>query len=229
LVSRIQEGALSLRHRLSVDTWTILNQIGKRHAPAAGPLPMVQAAEYLDSLVFYLAAFNGMGMENITRGYGWLFLDFGRRIERSLGLIHLLSGVLVQPGDLELLLEPVLEISDSIMTYRWRHFELPRLEGVLDLLVKELLNPRALAFQVARMREHSDHLPTASNPDGVAQIRKGVGHLAEQLEAFEVGQSSSWENFDSAQSFLFDSDRELSRLSDLATHLFFSHVQPRGH
>ena len=33
----------------------------------------------LNNLITSLAAFNGMEMENMTRGYGWRFLDMGRR------------------------------------------------------------------------------------------------------------------------------------------------------
>src|SRR6185369_12053422 len=119
-----------------------------------GRLPLARATALIHNLVLDLAAFNGMEMENMTRGRGWRFLDFGRRIERGLSLLKLLSaaaGVQSQPAAI---LEPVLEIADSVMTYRRRHFTAPQLAGVLDLLLRDDSNPRSLIFQVNLLREH---------------------------------------------------------------------------
>jgi uncharacterized alpha-E superfamily protein len=45
------------------------------------------------------------------------------------------------------MLEPLLEIADSSMTYRRRYFTRPALPLVLDLLLADVTNARALAFQ----------------------------------------------------------------------------------
>ena len=41
-------------------------------------------ARHAAPLIFQLAAFSGMEMENMTRGHAWRFLDIGRRIERAM-------------------------------------------------------------------------------------------------------------------------------------------------
>ena len=41
----------------------------------------------LHRLIFQLAAFSGMEMENMSRGHAWRFLDIGRRLERAINLI----------------------------------------------------------------------------------------------------------------------------------------------
>ena len=50
------------------------------------------AGTLLNRLVLDLAAFSGMEMENMTRGHGWVFLDLGRRIERSIGIARLVGS-----------------------------------------------------------------------------------------------------------------------------------------
>ena len=37
----------------------------------------------LNQMIVNLSAFSGLGMESMTRGPGWRFLDMGRRIERA--------------------------------------------------------------------------------------------------------------------------------------------------
>ena len=98
-----------------------------------------------------LAAFSGMEMENMTRGHGWRFLNLGRRLERSINLVAVLrEAMAVAPAPRTApSLEPLLEIADSSMTYRRRYYAQPRLAPVLDLLLADETNTRALAFQLA--------------------------------------------------------------------------------
>ena len=72
-----------------------------------------------------LAAFSGMEMENMTRGHGWRFLDIGRRLERAVNGSRLLRTSFSLGHRHQAMLGPLLEISDSVMTYRRRHFSRP--------------------------------------------------------------------------------------------------------
>ncbi len=114
----------------------------------------------LDLGIQRLAAFSGMGTENMTRSFGWRFLDMGRRIERSVQTSALLESLL-DAGDPEddgsLIL--LLEIADSFMTYRSRYLLTPQLAPVLDLLLQDETNPRSVAFQLAALAEHLAALP----------------------------------------------------------------------
>jgi uncharacterized alpha-E superfamily protein len=74
LLGRIHFAAFSVRYRLSADTWRILNRLEPDARQRPGRLPLVVAASMLNALVLDLAAFNGMEMENMTRGHGWVFL-----------------------------------------------------------------------------------------------------------------------------------------------------------
>jgi uncharacterized alpha-E superfamily protein len=60
-------------------------------------------------------------------------------------------------------LEAILEIADSSITYRSRYLTSLQTDLMLDLLVVDEANPRSIAFQLARVREHIDQLPGSQN------------------------------------------------------------------
>jgi uncharacterized alpha-E superfamily protein len=162
-----------VRDRISIDTWRIINRISQ-------DLPGNVASRYvgvrlneiipgLDRLILTFAAFGGLAMESMTRGYAWRFLDMGRRIERALGTLTLLRGTLQTETEREgSVLEAVLEIADSSMTYRRRYMTTLQVAPVLDLLVADESNPRAVAFQLERLAEHLHALPPTEISAGLA-------------------------------------------------------------
>jgi uncharacterized alpha-E superfamily protein len=105
-----------------------------------------------------------MVMEGMTRGDGWRFLDIGRRIERAVQMTELLRNGLAAdaPSDAGVL-EAILEIADSSITYRSRYLTSLQTDLVLDLLLVDEANPRSIAFQLARLREHLELLPGSQN------------------------------------------------------------------
>src|ERR1700677_798112 len=119
---RLGSIAFALRDRFSADTWRILNKLQVDARPRPGRLPISEGLELLNLLLFDLAAFAGMEMENMTRGHGWRFLDIGRRLERAANIATLLQAALTVEAGGSDALEPVLEIADSVMTYRRRYY-----------------------------------------------------------------------------------------------------------
>ncbi len=226
LLGRIHFAAFSVRYRLSADTWRILNRLEPDVRQRPGRLPLVYAASMLNRLVLELAAFSGMEMENMTRGHGWVFLDLGRRLERAARLAQLLRAVLVAGDQTERLLEPALEISDSVMTYRRLYFTEASVPGVLHLLVSEPTNPRSLAFQLARIEDHALGLPEAAHREGVASLRGRVAQLQTELRAYQSSGFEQRQASDTAE-FLGRVLAEMNGISELVTHVFFSHVTPQ--
>jgi uncharacterized alpha-E superfamily protein len=116
-----------------------------------------------------LAALSGLAMDGMTRGEGWRFLDMGRRIERASNLVTLLREALAEPTLPERegpLLEAVLEVADSGITYRRRYLASLQAAPVVDLLLIDETNPRSVAFQLAALEEHLPQLPRESNRVG---------------------------------------------------------------
>jgi uncharacterized circularly permuted ATP-grasp superfamily protein/uncharacterized alpha-E superfamily protein len=155
VLKRVQEAARNVRDRLSLDAWRVINRLeGFAESPASDPL------ELLDDTLFTLSAFSGLAMESMTRGLGWRFMDMGRRVERALnqtGLIRI--GLPEVCTESRTALEALLEVSDSIMTYRARYRSAFQLAPVLDLLLMDESNPKSLAFQLGQLSAHVEHLP----------------------------------------------------------------------
>ena len=157
----------------------------------------------------------------------------GRRIERSLNAIRLLQGTLVDVMHQEApLLEAVLEIADSAMTYRRRYLTSLQVHAVLDLLVCDETNPRSIAFQMAAMAEHVDHLPHATDgsprtPEQQILIRclTGLRLIDIESESAEVvgGQRVK------VREVLGVVSDHLAALSDSIGHSYFSHATLSRH
>jgi uncharacterized circularly permuted ATP-grasp superfamily protein/uncharacterized alpha-E superfamily protein len=169
VLDNVRRTAEAVRERLSFDTFRILRDLTEViHGWELSPGHETDdALRLLNRLVQYLAAFNGMVMENMTRGFGWRFLDMGRRLERLRTIIQLIQQLAVR-GDPESdgALELLLELADSTMTYRARYQASPRVPGVLDLLLSDDSNPRSAVFQIVTLGEHMQHLPSADE-DGI--------------------------------------------------------------
>ncbi len=151
-----------VRDRLSNDTWRILRRLDsdfQRNVPNAG-VPLADELSLMNDLIITLAAFGGLAMESMTRGLSWRFLDIGRRVERAIFLIDLLQTTIAQSSDNDLaVMQAVLEVADSAMTYRSRYLSTILPAPLLDLLIADETNPRALAFQLAALNDHVDALP----------------------------------------------------------------------
>jgi uncharacterized alpha-E superfamily protein len=227
LLKRIHAASFSVRDRLSADTWRILNLLGADAGQRPGHLPLVFVRSALNRLVLDLAAFSGMEMENMTRGHGWAFLDLGRRIERGTSIARLAEAAIQCAASREFLLEPLLEIADSVITYRRRYFAEPRLAGVLDLLLLDPANPRALAFQLAVLHRHAASLPAGPNRKGVAELHQRLAQLVDKLNHVRAEKLAAPDSAGEAAHWLAGMAVELGGLSDLLTHVYFSQVLPR--
>lgn len=154
------------RDRLSLDAWRLLNDLTS-HARKMEPAGDVTAdlVDRLDTRIAELAAFNGLMHENMTRNFGWHFMDLGRRLERATQMSELLRRILVSRFDESEETERLaflLETADSFMTYRSRYRFAPTFPLVLDLLMLDETSPRSLAYQLVAISEHMTGMPQAS-------------------------------------------------------------------
>lgn len=158
------QAAYSVRERLSVDTWRIVSDIeGRRRSLTRHPPSQLSLAlDELDPLVTSLVAFSGLTQENMTHNEGWHFLETGRRLERGASLAALLRSTLtpvVSEQDETTLIEAVLEVTDSLITYRRRYRAGTRVGALLDLVYQDEGNPRALAYQLAKLEQLVSEMP----------------------------------------------------------------------
>ncbi len=145
-----------VRDRLSLDSGQLLTELTNTRSATRdlGPDDLGDTLYELSSMLRLLSAFSGMVAENMTRGPGWIFLDLGIRIERILQQIHVLRSLLYYDyAWMTPILEALLEIMDSVMTYRFRYLMQVEIDPTVDLLLVDESNPRAVAFQLTRIDE----------------------------------------------------------------------------
>lgn len=189
-IARLHELARILRNRASADAWRILREIHNAvsdfqidpNEPTSG------LAELLDGLIASFAGFVGLASDSMTRGQAWRFLDLGRRVERANFIAKLLRNTLVENGTDPVLLEAVLEIADSKLTYRRRYFTHLEPHAVMDLLLADETNPRAVAFQLGIADHHLATLPRDSADPSRNQDQRLVLKLRTSIQLADFGE-----------------------------------------
>jgi uncharacterized circularly permuted ATP-grasp superfamily protein/uncharacterized alpha-E superfamily protein len=181
LVRRALNAASAIRDQLSPDAWRIIKGLDRQMADGADA-PFPETLDRAERALRELAAFSGYAHENMTRTTGWAILDIGRRVERGMTVARFVSrfGVgATTPASLEAL----LELCDSQITYARRYFVTASPAAVADLLIFDDDNPRACAFQAARLRALLDDLPESARADAAKTFRESIV----QLEASMTG------------------------------------------
>ncbi len=213
-----------VRDRLSGDTWRILNQL-QTEFPATAQSSSGAMLSTLHRLIFQLAALAGMELENMTRGHGWRFLDVGRRLERGKNLLSTIIAMHeAEPGG-ETMLAPLLEYTDSSMSYRRQHFARPELPTTLEFLLTETNNPRALAFQMKSLRHHLTRLPDASEDSAERQKFESLATALAAADFPLLGARARNGDTEELLVVLQDLDQGFWELSDLLSSHYFSHAR----
>jgi len=230
VLARLNNIAFALRDRFSTDTWGILTKLQVDARPKPGRILVPEALALLNAIIADLAAFAGMEMENMTRGHGWRFLDIGRRIERAMNIMTLVGAALAAESARSSVLEPVLEIADSIMTYRRRYFAQPQWPTAVDVLLADDSNPRSLAFQVLALADHVANLPREAGHRRPVEARQ-IDVLRGLLRQIDPARLAG-EQPDGYGSGLGDLLKrialELRHLSDALTERYFTHAATRA-
>ncbi|MFO1023055.1 MAG: circularly permuted type 2 ATP-grasp protein [Planctomycetales bacterium] len=221
-----------VRDRISIDSWRIINQLDLQppmiRETGGGAADLGESLLPLNQLLMLISAFSGLSADSMTRGPGWRFLDIGRRIERALQTIRILDGLLVDVStDLLPRLEAMLEIADSSMTYRYRYLTTLQLAPVLDLVLIDETNPRAVGFQLAALAEHLRSL----NVDGSAAVRRPEQKLVLSSQAaLRLADVESLSSVDGVRDriqlreFLKQLTTDLHALAETMTHTYLTHT-----
>lgn len=227
-----------VRERFSLDNWHALNRLQHQLQAYAKVKPSLgEALAFLDQMLLAASALAGFAMDDMTRDDGWRFLIIGRRIERLI----FLAGAIAQflrlestraPGSVEWL----LELADSIITYRSRYMAQPELLPTVDLIVLDDANPHAVIFQVhnlvrylGRLERELGNLPADI---GSGPLRAGLARLqAFDLRCFDNREFSVCEQCGGclALADLLDGlANDAANVSDRLAMRFFTHVGDVG-
>ena len=193
-LAALQRCAEALRDRLSPEHWRLVRTMSEdfelrmrwlRHAPPGGDgfaATELQAA--LEHLADQLAAVTGAQSDRMTRDHGWRLLTIGRLTERLVLMSDTLRAFCEAPAGRDAALRSVqgfdlaLTLFDSTITFRARYQRREDLLALMDLLVLDESNPRALACVLRRLRTEIRKLPTNTQAGTTWQ---GVEPLLELL------------------------------------------------
>ncbi len=148
------------REMLSGDTHRVLSDLRDtiRDLPQQlQPGSLSAPEEALDPVITSLLALSGLSQESMIRGFGWRFLEMGRRLERTLQSAQLLRSLLVpvlSDDEEQQMLEAALMCGEVLVTYRRRYRSQPEMRNALVLLLLDRSNPRSLQYQLSQLSQH---------------------------------------------------------------------------
>jgi uncharacterized circularly permuted ATP-grasp superfamily protein/uncharacterized alpha-E superfamily protein len=229
LVGHLQRIAMFVRDRTSNDLWRAANQLGDllANAPKEKILLAADALGILNQALLGLASFHGLARENMTRAQGWRFIDIGMRIERALSLCTFLDCSLRSPeADNPSVLEAVLEVADSTLTYRSRYNLLPNIAAVYDLVLLDDTNPRSLFFQINQLAQHLERLPREM--EAVTPQQKILRDCSSRLRTLDTRElvlhPKNWPAGETG-GVIAETLRDLPSLSDAIAVSYFAHSE----
>ena len=227
ILQTLRSGGLRARSSISAESWRYIERLcSDRRWRAQGPFRQnAGLVRLIEDSMQALAAFAGSAQENLTRNYAWRFLEMGRRIERGSQIAataEQLAGS-VLPNE-ESLLRAWLTLSDSASAYRSRYMMTARPAAVMDLLVLDETNPRSLAYQIVRLEEVLNDMPTE------VQYRRPEHRLAlslltdlRLLDADVIATETDGER-KALMELVTRCQKDLAHVSDLIARAFFAHA-----
>jgi uncharacterized circularly permuted ATP-grasp superfamily protein/uncharacterized alpha-E superfamily protein len=224
----------NVRERLSADMMFLIGRL-RDSMQAEACLHLFEYPATLTACLELLSAFSGMERENINRGLGWTFMSLGRRLERAMYLARQLREITTPLGERDgALLECLLEVADSSMTYRSRYYTTLQPLAVLDVLMADETNPRSLDFQLSHIVKHCEKLPNYPSQD-LQSMRQQL----ESLRGFDLrefkyalpdapagkGAGGSTVGLGRLEHFLRGLESLLPHWSNIVSSTYFSHAR----
>lgn len=225
LLNRVHGLTLGVRSRLSRDAWHVLRKLTSAlDGPQPAPARRLGAGiEALDQLLITLAAVSGTTLDNMVRGHAWVFLDMGRRVERGALMLSLIQALLPS-GAGRPHMEALLEVADSLLTYRARYLSSLQAAPVVDLVLLDSTNPRSVVFQVEALKEHLKRLPSQGEALRGRAERRLIA-LESSLLTADIEQACAGDG-SGLRALLEECTVLLWQFSEDVGHTWFSHLAP---
>ena len=160
---RLNQIAYQLRDRLSLDHWRAITGL-VRDPVFNQRVTLSQCINWLDKTIVGMTTLSGFALDSMTRDTGFRFLSIGRRLERLCFLTRAISVACNEGRDSGLTW--LLELCDSVLTYRSRYMSQPEWLPVMDLLVRDPSNPRSVIFQAKGIHDYLAHIEKRHGPCG---------------------------------------------------------------
>ena len=214
LVGAAQSAASVIRDRFSPDAWRAITELSELINSGLEPGPSESASfERVNGALRIIASFSGLAQENMVQVASWRFLQLGRRLERALATARFVRQF-ADDGDLQGMLDCLLELADSQITYRLRYVMVAARGPVVDLVALDPNNPRSIAYQLARIEIQLAALPKRGDDTRLSPPEQVATALASRIRTAEVG--------DVDDAFLIEAEAALMKLSDAVTTNYFT-------
>lgn len=215
----------AIRDRLSSDNWRLLNQLfALATVRPARPPDVHEALALLERAIVSLVAVAGLEMAHMPRDHGWRFLSVGRHLERLLSVAASFASMRPEEIADPVVLEWMLDATDSLGTYRSRYVRPPEWAAVMELLF-DRYNPRSVSFQVGKMASHVPQLPGAESL-GILSELAGLERACHDIDS---PQADLFGGMPRMETLLGDCERLALALSDALTARYFSHAYELPH
>ena len=226
---RLSSDQLRIFTRLS-DLQAALSQLELNEDICTDNNALSNTIQLLDDLLITTVAGIGLEHENVTHTDVWLFAMLGRRIERAHQISATVNTVMSCERNDQRVLESLLRLFDSVMTYRSRYRSGLDNRLVLQLLLLDEVNPRSLAYQFKCIQELLEQIPgrrrTSGNLDpmnrlavaGLSRVR-----LADPRDLL-TEDTGARQNLNR---FLEELQRLPASMADAITAQYFTHTEKR--
>ena len=216
-----------MREYFGEDTWYVLDRL--QSAVYSWPIkPDWQQPALLlrtlDEIILLQTAIYGINSETMTRSHSLRFMDLGQHLERALQTCGLLHSVFCQTSASTSLLEALLRMADTLLTYRRRYHSALHPVPIIDLLLLDDSTPRSVGYQCTVLLHQIKKLPPQQLSGG-SSMQQGNELLA------ILQQTDPQQLFDQLQQpalelshLLLQLQLRLRQLSDSITLSYFSHI-----
>ncbi len=214
LVGAAQSAASAIRDRFSPDAWRALTDLNELiDASIDQPPTEIAIFEETNQALRIIASFSGLAQENMSQLAGWRFLELGRRIERAIATCRFVRQFAFL-AELAGALDVLLELADSQITYRLRYVMVAARAPVIDLLVLDPNNPRAVAYQLARIETHLAALPKRGDDGRLSPSEQIATALATRIRTADAAALD--------EATFLDVEDRLMKLADVITASYFT-------
>ncbi len=191
-VERVGLASRAVRDQMSNDTWMVLAAVERavmHHPSSQPPDSQTEGEAYLaaahSQTLAGMLALSGVAAESMVQDVGWTMMDIGKRIERGIWLVALLSATLTtvrSPGAEQTITESALVACESSVVYRRRTLGKVSIAALADLVLFDEENPRSLAYQFERLRSDLKSLPSSS---GSTRPERMIDEVAGRLRRLD--------------------------------------------
>ena len=183
--------------------------------------------DQIEAVLMQLASFSGLNNDTMSRTFANRFMDIGRHLERAsrtLVLLHYGYQTLTPQHANEW--EMILEVTDTVMTYRRRYRTRLHPVAILDLLLLDEETPRAIGYLASRIERQVASLPVQQLGGRKTQLQRLGFGLHAHVQMIQVDELMT--AYGAAKKPLFEQltglVNQLSGLSEAITLAYFSHA-----